>query len=79
MRTNNDNRKRKKRSRAWACPEKLHFFQGNLFRGIDKKTVRREGISICLLMISSQQHSYIRKQNGCKLQSIFFFFPKNKL
>ena len=27
--------------------------QGNLLTGIDKKTVRREGISICLLMFSS--------------------------
>ena len=28
--------------------------QGNLLRGIDKKTVRREAISTCLLMFSSQ-------------------------
>ena len=31
------------------CPN-----QGNLSKGIDKKTVKREGVSICLLMFSSQ-------------------------
>ena len=29
-------------------------FQGNLLRGIDKITVRRKGVLICLLMFSSQ-------------------------
>ena len=28
--------------------------QGNLLKGIGKKTVRRVGVSICLLMFSSQ-------------------------
>ena len=28
--------------------------QGNLLKGIDKKTVRRVGVSICLLMFSPQ-------------------------
>ena len=35
--------------------------QGNLFRGIDKKTDRREGISICLLMFSSQYRLIIMR------------------
>ena len=29
-------------------------YQGNLLRGIDKITVRRKGVLICLLMFSSQ-------------------------
>ena len=28
--------------------------QGNLLRGVDKKTVRRKGVSICFIMFSSQ-------------------------
>ena len=32
----------------------LRINQGNLLRGIDKITVRRKGVLICLLMVSSQ-------------------------
>ena len=36
--------------------------QGNSLRSIDRKTVRKERISICLLKFSSQQHKENNKE-----------------
>ena len=48
-----------------------HRAQGNLLRGIDKKTIRREGISIYSLLSNTL---FIRVQNGSKLQSFLYMY-----
>ena len=45
--------------------------QGNLLMGIDKKTVRREGISISLLMFSSQSHIFYNETKQFKIAAFF--------
>ena len=51
--------------------------QGNLLRGIDKRTIRREAISFCLCSLLSNT-LFIWKQDGSELQSFLYnFFPKN--
>merc|ERR1712008_252848 len=54
--------------------------QGNLLRGINKKTVRREGISICLLMFSSQKQTYYKETKWFKIVVFFIYniFHKKK-
>ena len=37
----------------WMCLQ-----EGNFLKGVDKQTVKREGIFICLLMFSSQKYSF---------------------
>ena len=41
-------------SRLVLKAQQQHSNQGNLLKGIDNKTVRKQGISICLQMFSSQ-------------------------
>ena len=54
------------------------FKQSNLVRGIDKKTIRRKGILICLLMSLLSNTLFLRKQNGLKLQSfLYLIYSKN--
>ena len=53
--------------------------KGNLSRGIDKKTARREGISFFYSVLFYISNTFlIRKQNGSKLQSFLYiiFFQK---
>ena len=47
-----------------------HHFQGNLLRGIDKETVRREGMFCFYSLLSNTL--FIRKKNGSKLQSFLY-------
>ena len=42
--------------------------QGNLLKGIDKKNVKRRGISRFASFLFSVTHNFRRKQNGSKLQ-----------
>ena len=41
--------------------------QGSLLKGIDNKTVKRQGISIFLHMFSSQQHSFYQETKWFKI------------
>ena len=47
--------------------------QGNLFMGVDKTTVRRQGISICLRMFSFQYHSYYKGTEWFKLAILYIY------
>ena len=51
----------------------MHKKQGNLLKGIDKKTFRREGIEPIKRDFLLSNKFFIGKQNGRKLQSFFVY------
>jgi hypothetical protein len=62
--------------------EILNLHQGNLLKGIDKKTDRREDIepikSVFFLCSLPNRTLFIRKQNGWKLQSFLYIIVSKK-
>ena len=56
----------------------VHWSKGNSLRGIDKKIVRREEISIYLLIFSSQEHKFNKETKWFEIAVflIHIFFQK---
>ena len=60
--------------RGVAQRRKDQLIQGNLWKSIEKKTGRREGVSLCYNLFTSLLSNtlFIRKQNGSKLQYFLY-------
>ena len=52
---------------------KLFLNQSDLLRGIDKKTVRREGVLICFLIFTSQKLTFYKETKWFGI-SVFFIY-----
>ena len=55
--------------------------QGNLLKDTENETGRREGISICLLLFSSQWHNFYKEAKLFEIAVFFIhnFFNKNRI